>query len=431
MRKRSNTIPSVTTAIHAGTSNGQTPADIRDTSDPGDDTQERFRYQHNYGVMILAGAARNALPYHAIWCEHHEDLLGERTDGLWDAFQIKTQRPENGEWTLQKDALKNSIKRFVALDARFPGKICELAFVTNCEFLDSDAPDKLGRSPIKLLQAIQSGAEVDDMTPPLASAFEMLRQHCDCTASALLVVLKKVRLKIGPALTSFDAELTQNHLPHLPECTSLSVSALKALRDELVSLVYRASSLANEDPARHWCCIHGDDYLNPALQAKKITVARFSELIKQRYGVPFRYLPGSGYLELGRAADNTIRLYQKMVHGGVAGSFETMRHRALSAEYHLLELAQRIPDRFSNALNQLVSVVQGECDEAQLAAALQEKTYGPHMLVDVHQRLKIVAEHRPDMVEHQPYECLVGIAGLLSGECTVWWSEQFELEDTA
>lgn len=431
MRKRNHTTPPASTSSQNGVGNGQTPADILDATDPGDDTQERFRYQHAYGVILLAGAAREDLPYTAIWCEHHEDLLGERTDGLWDGYQVKTQRPENGAWDLQKEALKHSIKRFVTLDQRFPGRIHELTFVSNCEFQNSDAKDKIGRSPIRLLAAIRNAATSDDLDPPFNHAFESLRAYCDCPAVSLFAVLKKVRFAIGPALASFDAELTQNHLPHLPECASLSVPALKALRDELVSLVYRASAQANEDPTRHWYCILDTDHRNPALQAKKIPVAQFADLIRQRHGVPFRYLPGSGYLELGHASENTTRLLKKMVRGGIGSHFETMRRRALSAEYHLLELVQRMPDRFESALNQIVSVVQDACDDAQLNTEAQEAPYGRPMLKDVQQRLKDIAEHRSEMVERQPYECLVGIAGLLSGECKVWWSEPFDLEEAA
>lgn len=428
MKKRSKTTPPPSTVSQNGTTNGTSPADVLYTADPGDETQKRFRYQHSYGVILLTAAARGALPYIAIWCEHHEDLLGERLDGLWDGYQIKTQRPENGEWNLQKEALKDSIKRFVALNERFPGKIYELSFVTNCDFLDSNAQGEMGRSPVKLLNALRDVVSADELLPPFSDAFELLRHHCNCSEASLFAVLKKLRLISGPALTSFDAELTQDHLPHMPECASLSVPALKALRDELVALVYRASSLANDDPSRHWCCIHGDDHLNPALQAKKITITRFGDLIKQRHGIPFRYLPATGYLDLGRATENTTRLYHKMVRGGLVGQFETMRRRALSAEYHLLELAQMKPERFELTLNQLVNVVKGECDDAQLAASLHGEPYGHRMLVEVHRRLKEIADNRPAMVDQQQYECLIGVAGLLSGECQVWWSDPFDLE---
>lgn len=419
------------TSNQNGSAPKQDPAIIRDSTDPGDDTQQRFRYQHAYGVILLVAATRGERPYKALWCEHHEDFLGEREDGLWDGFQIKTQRPENGDWHLQKDALRNSLKRFVILDQRFPGKINELHFVTNCEFMNSDAEENIAKSPVKFFKAVRSVESVADLPQPFAESFEVLRKHCDCPADTLLLVLKKVKLIVGPALAGFDAELTQNHLSHLPECTNLPVPVLKALRDELVSLIYRASSLPNEDPARHWHCVLGTDTLDPVLQEKKVLTARLIEVVKQRHNVPFRYLPGSGYLDLGNATQNTMRLYKKMARGGIAGQFEVMRSRALSAEGHLLGLVHLAPERFDATLNQIVNVVIGECSEAQLQAEGQGEPYGRTMLLEVYRRLREVAYQRPEMVERQPYECLVGVAGLLSGECKVWWSERFDLEDAA
>src|SRR5438105_15210810 len=72
------------------------PVDAFDTTDPGDATQQNFRYQHAYGVMLLVSGKLGLRPYVTIWCEHHEDYLDERNDKKFDAYQIKTSKPENG-----------------------------------------------------------------------------------------------------------------------------------------------------------------------------------------------------------------------------------------------------------------------------------------------------------------------------------------------
>lgn len=51
------------------------PATTPDKKDPGDQTGRNFRYQHAYGVILLAASASGLRPYAAIWCEHHEDFL--------------------------------------------------------------------------------------------------------------------------------------------------------------------------------------------------------------------------------------------------------------------------------------------------------------------------------------------------------------------
>src|SRR5258708_3056537 len=108
------------------------PDKVLDTVDTGDETQLRFRYQHAYGVILLLAALSGRKPYTLLLCEHHEDLLGQRNDGFFDAYQIKTRR--DGLWDLSDDAIKDSIKRFVEVDQRFPEKIKEFFFASNASY---------------------------------------------------------------------------------------------------------------------------------------------------------------------------------------------------------------------------------------------------------------------------------------------------------
>src|SRR5258708_2682743 len=250
------------------TSFGISPDEVLDTVDAGDETQLRFRYQHAYGVILLLAALSGKKPYTAIWCEHHEDLLGQRNDGFFDAYQIKTRR--DGLWNLSDDPLKDSIKRFVEVDQRFPGKIKEFFFVSNARYENSNAQNKAGRSPKRFLQAVKHASSSSDLTPPFNTAFEELRLHCHCESLSLMTVLKKLDLLSGPGLDSFEAEIAQDHLPAIPQCHALPASALAILRDELIAQVYKASSLSVSDPARHWYGLNKGDRDNPTLQAKGI-----------------------------------------------------------------------------------------------------------------------------------------------------------------
>jgi len=70
-------------------------------------------------------------------------------------------------------------------------------------------------------------------------------------------------------------------------------------------------------------------------------------------------------------------------------------------------------------------MVLGECDEAHLRARQQASPYGPSMLIEVQDRLRKLARDRSDRVGQHNYECLIGVAGLLTSECRVWWSQRF------
>ena len=115
------------------------PIDSRDHSDPGDQVIRKFRYQHAYGVVLAILMMNETRPYRAIWCEQHEDLLAERTDDLFEAFQVKTRKSETGSWNITDESFVKSMKRFVDLDSEFPGKITKFYFVSNAECSNSDA----------------------------------------------------------------------------------------------------------------------------------------------------------------------------------------------------------------------------------------------------------------------------------------------------
>ncbi len=248
---------------------GISPDEVLDTVDTGDDTQHRFRYQHAYGVILLLAALSDKKPYIAILCENYEDLLGQRNDDFFDAYQIKTRR--DGSWNLSDEPLKDSIKHFVEVDQRLSGKIKSFFFVSNATYENSNAQNKVGRSPKKLLQAVKHISSPIDLAPPFSTAFEALCLHCHCDPLNLMTVLKKLDFLPGPGLDSFDAEIALNHLSAIRECSSLSAMALTQLFDELIAKVSKASCLSINDPARHWYSSNTDDRDNPKIQIKRIT----------------------------------------------------------------------------------------------------------------------------------------------------------------
>lgn len=255
------------------------PDEVLDTVDAGDETQLRFRYQHAYGVILLLAALSGRKPYTVLWCEHHEDLLSQRNDRSFEAYQIKTRR--DGLWNLSDEPLKNSIKRFVEVDQRFPEKIKEFFFVSNAHYENSSAKNKAGRSPEKFLQAVKQAISLNDLIPPFNTTFEELRLYCRCESLSLLNVLKKLDFIVGPSLDSFEAEIAQDHLSAIPECYDLSAIALKQLLDELIAKVSKASSLSISDPARHWYGLNKGDQNSPTLQAKRLATESIISFIRE------------------------------------------------------------------------------------------------------------------------------------------------------
>ncbi len=400
----------------------------RDVDDPGDATARNFRYQHAYGVILLVAAKQGKRPYTAIWCEHHEDFLAKRSDGKFDGYQIKTRRPERGAWKITDPKFVHAIARFVDLVTAYKTKIGELFFVSNAEYdqIEDSNKDELrrGRCPTLFLKHIRSCTSPETIAPPFLAVFNLLQAGCGCDADALFGVLKRTDLLQGPSRADFDAVLSNEHLGSLEECKRFTAEQLNTLRDDLVAKVYRASSLQTGDPIRHLRSLIGGRDPDPAVTAKSIVV---TEIIFKANDKPDFTFPGAAKLKLGGERRDDV-LEQKLSHGGIDLEASQMKELERAAEYNLLEDIERRPDQYPRLLHQIEQMVLQECSEAYLRARMKDEPYGPNMLIDVQDRLRRLAETRPAMIGNQEYECLIGVAALLTSECLVWWSPRFQVQ---
>ena len=179
-------------------------------------------------------------------------------------------------------------------------------------------------------------------------------------------------------------------------------------------------------PSKHWFPVYKVSSENPYITAKRVSIEIVGQIIQNKANPPFRYCEGPT-IGLGNGKGNLAILRKKMEMGGLNDQTLTMERRSVSAEQYLMEFALRSSSDTDIYLGQLESVVQAECAEAYLHASLSGNPFGRRMLDDVYSRLKLKASEG-NLVFQQPYELLVGITGLLTGECKVWWSERFDVE---
>jgi hypothetical protein len=407
------------------------PVEARDTRDPGDATQRNFRYQHAYGVMLMVGAKLGLRPYVAIWCEQHEDFLAERTDAKFDGYQVKTSRPENGAWRINDLAVRKAFGRFIDLVSEFGDSIGDLYFVSNTE------PETVGpqnkddnlraRCPVLFLEHVKSCETHADIAGVFQTSFLNMQADFGCAAERLFEVMRRVHFIVGPSRNEMDAVLCHDHLAKLDDCKNLSAEKLNQFRDQLVGKVYYASSLLVSDPIRHLRPVLSQKGLDPALAAKRLVVMDLIVYVEDLNPQKFQFI-GDSQLRLGDARPAHV-LQQKLDAGGLSEELDYMRERERSAERHLLEDVARRPERYPELQRQIEHVVLGECREAHLRARSREAPYGPVMMIDLQDRLKRIAKEETSLIGGHPYECLIGMAGLLTSECKVWWSQRFPITD--
>ncbi|QJD81621.1 dsDNA nuclease domain-containing protein [Spirosoma rhododendri] len=398
-----------------------------DQNDPGDATLRNFRYQFGYGVILLLSALRGERDYVSMWCEQHEDLICERSDSMFDCYQIKTSTPENGHLHLFTDSIKKTIKRFVTLHELFGDAIGNMYIVSNTSFLDTDQADKIARCPGRLLEVVKLTDSISTIEEPFLAAFDKLKNECECDGQSLLNTLKKVDLIIGPGRQSFETDIAQRHIVEIEGCENCTIPTAQNIVSDLILRIFQASSLRIYNPAEHLQSYFSRDETNPRLLEKRIFVEETRSIIKKHITGHFSYLPGSGSLVVADGNRDLTKLAKKLERGGLGDHTMTMQRRALATEQRLLELNTTKPEKLLQLIDQLESVVQAECDEALLEAKYSDGPMGEQMLLSVHKRLRHIADNDPAFVLNERYDTLIGFAGLLTGECKVWWSEKFDI----
>ena len=395
--------------------------------DYGAETLRNYRYQSAYAVVLLVAAAANKNSYTAVWCEQEDDILAQISSNLFDSYQVKTRKPELGEWRLTDDPFVSAIKVFLRMDAKYPGCFEHFNFVSNAECLESDAIALKHLCPKRLAAAVNRCASASELPDAEAKGFRLLAQKTDVGDEALFKVLQRLGFVKTPERESFIAELAQNHLRELEWCR-LPQPKLETVVWSLIEMVDRASSLSSQDSSRHLARHLGDEQSDPQLIAKCIPVEDFILRSRELTNPSFRYLPSLTTSPLGQTSKDLKRFNLKLSRGGLDDYANSLRNQTLSAEAAFLDLATRGPEGQAE-LAQIENVVLAECDAARLRAAQGPKPFGQRMLIDVQDRLRQVAKEESNKVGRQPYEALIGMAGILTESCPVWWSEKFNLED--
>lgn len=105
--------------------------------------------------------------------------------------------------------------------------------------------------------------------------------------------------------------------------------------------------------------------------------------------------------------------------------------RVESAEQHLLGRALNEPEEFENIAAQLQAVVLTECKdiEALNSGHPDEKRRGSLIYQEILKRMTGLAKDEPEQVCRESKDTLMGIAGMLSGECRFAWGLPLEEDE--
>lgn len=395
-------------------------------SDAGAQTARNFRYQYLYGVVLLVGAVTKAHDYRAVWCEQEDDLFGEINDDSFDSYQVKTRKPEEGPWTCRCDGFAKAIKVFAGLETRFTGAFRWFNFVSNIDMFDTTQTIHQHKCPRKLCDWSRAATKLEDLSAQGRKAINFLANRTGCDTASIFAVLKRLRFAQAPDRSAMFAELVSTHLPQIEGCGDLPVRRLSKLARDLLDFIEDASSLATQDPSRHYAFLSRGQRDDPQLRHRRVGVPEFLIKVNEMAAPGFRYIPNLSASPFAQKDRKFRRFLAKLKRGGISHYSDSLRNQATATEAILFDLVTR-PNGAAE-VDQLRQLVKAECDEAHLMNSGKSGPYGVEMLRAVTHRLTAIAEKSPHRVAHRSKEVLLGTAGILTDDCAVWWSDRFDVE---
>jgi Cap4 dsDNA endonuclease len=439
----------------------KSPDNVLSQSDPGDDVQRRFRYQATKAAMLALSLLDDEAQVEEVYCEHHEDVLVKKCGARFHGVQIKTRFDEAGPHKSTDEEIVTSIKRFVALERRFGGTFDGYTIGSNAGFWDDDktvsslpyllsliaAQDsdqlhskvqafikKLFPEPKQIRTRRKKVAAANNDGAPQAensnSSEADQRKEWEENVQLAEAVLRKLRVETLPSLRDMRQALIAM-LPRYPQVGDRLYSELDSIADNFIAEMLKAGSLAQEPVRDRYLTIFDNPdaiATSETIKGKRITKERLITLLQMVLSAE-PSLRTDQPITLDNFPSGMSTLDLKMAAGGISiENISLAKDLKASTEYLLMKWLHKNGKAATDARYQhLRTLTRSECQEAYDRNQSDDRLFGPEMLNDVRGRLR--ARHTAHDVElfGSSYEHLMGMAGILTEDCTVWWSKPFPI----
>ena len=409
------------------------PGNTLDTADPGDDVQLRFRYQHAYAaIQCLSMLAANGGPT-AVYCENHEDVLIENDDGKFVGVQVKTRKPSLPPFKSTDEPFIKAVRRFSRLVQIFPDWFTAFRFATNHRFWDDKEvpanPDYLTR-----FLRDRGGAKRLRADNPVRTYLNSVCADEQTNEEHLVAALLRLNL------ASHESDLRHTYRDLVDTigqtrdlASSCTLKTVYRIADNLIHRILMASSQdlggsvldlykpdANMEQVREKLLLAGKKLLPADVESviNQSLPESASNLLVTNGLVPSELLPPG--MDVMR---------QKLEAGGVQQArVGVIEDSVASIQKTYMEWTYKNEVKTANdRLQHLQALVRDDCAEAQVQASGESNPYGAQMYLLLRARLKErIADTDPLFGCSDRH--LLGVAGTLTEDCKVWWSDPFTVK---
>lgn len=412
---------------------GASPSDVHDAASAGDATTDRFRYQHRAAAIQFCNLLLKSDAYDAVYCEHWDDILVRCCDGKYVAIQIKSRAVHLPPFKTQDDEIIGSIARFVWLDKTFPGAFVKFRFATN-HALNCEA--KAGNNPIFVIGQFVEKPTCAKLRKnnPVRLFAEAVGAKVGCTNDELANVLGKLEWEChGKGIDHNLGALHDILCEAVPDLNDKHPrSTLQKIADNLTFKAYEASGKegAGDVSSLYDVVQNFSDQRDSLIVAGKLVdAAAVNAIISTSLSTHAENELKSRLGSKG-VPDSDDTMTKKLTYGGLENErVDRMKDFKTSMEAQYLRWSERFDVATANSrLDHLKVLIGDDCTEAKVKAEQGSEPVAPPMYEELRSRVK----DRVAQKEGELYECgfeqLLGVAGIMTEECKVWWSDKFDID---
>jgi len=441
------------------------PDSVLNPSDPGDDMQRRLRYQAVRAACFVVALFDDEMQIEEVFCEQHEDILVRYRTGRFRGVQVKTKLDGAVPHKAGDGEVIQSLKRFIDIEKDYPGYFDGYILANNCGFWRES---KNGSNLHHLLDQVR-GKAIDDLpkaartylgklcTKPKSVKVKRPRKP---TRSAKKAGKADSPAELPPATEPYETQIARalgvlqrielDHKPSLEEMEHYVISALancpivgrhqlysdlETIAKALIAEILEASAKAHASPKKQYfalCQNPAEAAADSIIAAKRFARQRAEEVIRRGFrSGPTPPADGRWSLE---ALPRGSRLQKaKMTAGGIViNDVDEALLQRNAAEYAFSTwLAKYGRADAERRYRDVRSAVLTNCNMSRDATRKAGQRYGPAMLANVKDRIQKLHAQAADTLHGLRYDQLLGVAGVLTEECLVWWSDPFDVPEEA
>lgn len=405
------------------------PDKVLGNTDRGDDIQRRFRYQAAYAALISLHLLDEKSEFDEVFCEHHEDVLVKLKDATFIGFQVKTREASLGPFTFSDSEIMKSLKRFIECEKTFPNRFKRYVICSNCGFWEKANNSSNLVYCLKLVKECV-GSE-STLPTELLQKIATLAIETKCDKNSVLRALGKVETQKSMDLERYEFAVT-NAIAVATSKGDQSLDVLKKATDMLIETIFRASSLPHASPRTAYFALLENPPTQMAdtiIKDKRITKEIVQKTIYESLS-PSTSLRTVKSLDLQDLPRGMRVMEMKMAKGGIsAQNIDLTKDLKYSAEKMAAGWIHKYGlQEASRLYEHLYIVVRNESQEAYDLTKNDNTPFGTQMLTEVRKRLRDRYSYEIGIQYNDcKFEHMLGIAGILTENCKLWWSESFEI----